>query len=160
MCGEGEKRRNYGTWQGEEAPCFASLITAVNCKNVAIAGEGVIDGNALSSDWYERHRVMRGAWRPRGVFFNRCKNVLMQGVTVRDTPSWNVHPYFCKGVKLYNLSLFNTPSMPTTDGIDPDCCEDVDIAGVHISVGDDCIAVKSGTLELARRYKTPCKNVR
>lgn len=160
VCGEGEKRRNYGTWQGEEAPCFASLITAVNCKNVAIAGEGVIDGNALSSDWYERHRVMRGAWRPRGVFFNRCKNVLMQGVTVRDTPSWNVHPYFCKGVKLYNLSLFNTPSMPTTDGIDPDCCEDVDIAGVHISVGDDCIAVKSGTLELARRYKTPCKNVR
>lgn len=157
--GEGASRRNFGTWQGEEAPCFASMLTAVNCKDIAIIGEGVIDGNALNSDWYQNHRVMRIAWRPRGLFFNRCQNVLVQGVTVRDTPSWNVHPYFCKNVKLYNLSLYNSPSMPTTDGIDPDCCENVDIVGVNISVGDDCIAIKSGTLELARRYKTPCKNI-
>ncbi len=159
VTGDGRNRRNFGTWQGEEANCFASVVTAVGCKNIAIAGEGVVDGNALASDWYKNHRVMRIAWRPRGLFFNRCENILLQGITVRDTPSWNVHPYFCKNVRLYDLALFNTPSMPTTDGIDPDCCENVDIAGVHISVGDDCIAVKSGTLELARRYKTPCKNI-
>lgn len=159
ICGEGDARRNFGTWQGEEANCFASVLTAINCKNIAIIGEGTVDGNALSSDWYQNHRVMRIAWRPRGLFFNRCNGVLVQGITVRDTPSWNVHPYFCKNVKLYNLGLYNAPSMPTTDGIDPDCCENVDIAGVNISVGDDCIAIKSGTLELARRYKTPCKNI-
>ena len=160
VAGEGKSRRNFGTWQGEEANCFASMLTAIGCRDVAVIGEGVIDGNAQNSDWYVNHRVMRIAWRPRGVFFNRCENVLMQGVTVRDTPSWNVHPYFCKNVKLYNLSLYNIPSMPTTDGIDPDCCEGVDIAGVNISVGDDCIAIKSGTLELARRYKTPCRDIK
>ncbi len=151
--------RNLGTWQGEEADCFASLITAYNCKNISVIGEGVINCNALAGDWYRNHRVKRVAWRPRGVFFNRCQNVLMQGVTVQDTPSWNIHPYFCKDIKLLDLYLKNIPSMPTTDGIDPDCCDGVEIAGVKISVGDDCIAIKSGTIESAKKYRTPCKGV-
>lgn len=155
----GYKELNLGTWQGEEVSCFASLFTACGQKNISIIGEGVIDCNAPSGDWYENHRVKRGAWRPRGVFFNRCENVLMQGITVKNTPSWNIHPYFCKRVKLYDLTLENPPDMPTTDGVDPDCCNGVDIAGVKISVGDDCIAIKSGTFETAKKYRTPCKNI-
>ena len=153
------KQRNFGTWQGEEVPCFASLITAVGCKNIAIIGEGTIDCNAKAGDWYDNYRVMRTAWRPRGVFFNRCENVLMQGITVCNTPSWNVHPYFCQGVRLYDLKLENDPGMPTTDGIDPDTCTDVSIVGVDISVGDDCIAIKSGTIEQAKKYRKSCKGV-
>ncbi|MGN0814984.1 MAG: glycoside hydrolase family 28 protein [Candidatus Coproplasma sp.] len=150
---------NLGTWQGEEVTCFASLITAYMAVNLKIVGDGVIDCNALKGDWYVNHRVKRIAWRPFGIFFNRCENVLLQGVTVKDTPSWNVHPYFCKGVKLYDLKLFNTPSMPTTDGIDPDTCDGVEIIGVKISVGDDCIAIKSGTYEQAKKYALPCSNI-
>lgn len=150
---------NLGTWQGEEADCFASLITAYNAKNITITGGGTVDGNALNGDWYVNHRVMRVAWRPRGMFFNRCSGVTLFGLTVRDTPSWNIHPYFCNNVKLYDLGLYNPPGMPTTDGIDPDTCDGVDIAGVKISVGDDCIAIKSGTIEQAKKYKLPCKNI-
>lgn len=150
---------NLGTWQGEEADCFASLITAYNQTGIRIIGEGVIDCNALAGDWYENHRVKRGAWRPRGIFLNRCKDVLLQGVTVKNTPSWNIHPYFCRNVEIYDVTLENIPDMPTTDGIDPDCCDGVEIAGVKISVGDDCIAIKSGTLEFAKKYGAPCKNI-
>ncbi|MDE7083821.1 MAG: glycoside hydrolase family 28 protein [Clostridia bacterium] len=150
---------NLGTWQGEEVTCFASLITAYSRTNLKIIGEGVIDGNATAGDWYVNHRVKRVAWRPRGVFFNRCKGVLMQGVTVTNTPSWNIHPYFSENIKLYDLTLTNPPSMPTTDGIDPDTCDGVEIAGVKISVGDDCIAIKSGTLAQAKKYRKPCKNI-
>ena len=150
---------NLGTWQGEEVNCFASLITAVNARNLTVTGEGVIEGNAPAGDWYTDHRTMRIAWRPRGVFFNRCSGVTMFGLTVQNTPSWNIHPYFCSDVKLYDLNLFNPSGMPTTDGIDPDTCDGVDIAGVKISVGDDCIAIKSGTLEQAKKYKKPCRNV-
>lgn len=156
----GERKEcNLGTWQGEEADCFASLLTAYGQRDLTIAGEGEIDCNAPAGDWYQNHRVMRGAWRPRGIFLNRCRNVLLQGITVKNTPSWNIHPYFCKNVKLYDLKLENPPQMPTTDGVDPDCCDGVEIAGVDISVGDDCIAVKSGTLEFAKKYRTPCKNI-
>ncbi|MGN0824411.1 MAG: glycoside hydrolase family 28 protein [Candidatus Coproplasma sp.] len=151
--------KNLGTWQGEEADCFASLITAIGKSNVKIIGEGVIDCNAQAGDWYVNHRVKRIAWRPRGVFLNGCKDVALQGITVKNTPSWNIHPYFCNGVSLCDLTLINPPQMPTTDGIDPDCCCGVDIVGVRISVGDDCIAIKSGTLEFAKKYKTPSQNV-
>lgn len=151
--------KNLGTWQGEEADCFASLITAVGKSNVKIIGEGVIDCNAQAGDWYVNHRVKRIAWRPRGVFLNACKDVALQGITVKNTPSWNIHPYFCCGVTLCDLKLINPPQMPTTDGIDPDCCSGVEIVGVNISVGDDCIAIKSGTLEFAKKYKTPSKNI-
>lgn len=151
---------NLGTWQGEEAPCFASLITAVGQQNIKVAGEGTIDCRAQAADWYQNHRVMRGAWRPRGIFLNSCQNVILQGITVKNTPSWNIHPYFCKNVKIYDVNLINPEDMPTTDGIDPDCSDGVEIIGAHISVGDDCIAIKSGTLELAKKYRTPCKNIK
>lgn len=157
IVGKGEL--NAGTWQGEEAECFASPITAIGRSNVCIAGDGVIDCNAEKGDWYVDHRKKRGAWRPRGVFFNRCKGVTMLGVTVKNTASWNIHPYFCRDVKLFSLNLVNPPHMPTTDGIDPDCCDGVEIVGADISVGDDCIALKSGTFGFAKKYQTPCRNV-
>ena len=155
----GEREINLGTWQGEEAPCFASLVTAYAGTNIKITGEGVIDCNAAKGDWYENYRVMRTAWRPRGVFLNNCTNVLLHGVTVKNTPSWNIHPFFSKDVKLFDLTLENKPDMPTTDGIDADFCDGVEIAGVKISVGDDCVAIKSGTLEMAKKRRAPCKNV-
>lgn len=154
-----DEELNLGTWQGEEADCFASVFTAYGQKNISVVGEGVINCNAQNGDWYINHRVKRGAWRPRGMFFNCCENVLIQGITVKNTPSWSIHPYFCKNVKLYDLSLENPPHMPTTDGIDPDCCDGVEIAGVNISVGDDCVAVKSGTYPFAKKYGTPCRNI-
>ncbi len=150
---------NLGTWQGEEATCFASLITAYNAHNITITGGGIVNGNAPQGDWYVNHRVMRVAWRPRGMFFNRCNGINLFGLTVKDTPSWNIHPYFCSDVRLYDLGLFNPSGMPTTDGIDPDTCDGVEIAGVKISVGDDCIAIKSGTIEQAKKYKLSCKNI-
>ncbi len=156
---DGAHERNFGTWQGEEVDCFASLITAVGCHHISLIGEGRIDCNAQSGDWYQNHRVMRTAWRPRGIFFNRCEDVLVQGLHICNTPAWNVHPYFCGRVRLLDLLLENDPNMPTTDGIDPDTCSNVEIAGVDISVGDDCIAIKSGTIEQAKKYRQPCREV-
>ncbi len=159
LLGDGSREMNLGTWQGEEVDCFASLLTAVNCHDVAIIGQGHVDCGGRDGDWYRDHRTMRIAWRPRGVFFNRCQGVLMQGVTVGNTPSWNIHPYFCENVRLLDLRLYNDAHMPTTDGIDPDTCQGVQIIGVDISVGDDCIAIKSGTIDQARKYRRPCKDV-
>lgn len=152
-------QQNFGTWQGEEVPCYASLLTGIHCKNLAIVGQGSVNCSGSEGDWYQNYRVMRRAWRPRGMFFNRCQNVLLQGIHVYNTPSWNIHPYFCDRIRLLDLRLENDPQMPTTDGIDPDTCTDVQIIGVYISVGDDCIAIKSGTIEQAKKYRKSCKGI-
>ncbi len=146
---------NLGSWEGNPLDCFASIITGINVENVSIIGEGIIDGNANNADWWVDVRTKRIAWRPRGVFLNHCKNVTLQGVTVTNTPSWNLHPYFSEDLKFIDLKLVNPKNSPNTDGCDPESCKNVDIIGVNFSVGDDCIAIKSGKIYMGRKYKKP-----
>lgn len=149
---------NLGSWEGNPLDCFASIITGINVSNVKIIGKGVIDGNAQNSDWWDDVRTRRIAWRPRGVFLNHCKNIALQGVTVTNTPSWNLHPYFSDDLKFIDLKLINPKKSPNTDGCDPESCNNVDIIGVYFSVGDDCIAIKSGKIYMGRKYKLPSSN--
>ena len=149
---------NLGSWEGNPLDCFASIITGINIENVKIIGKGIIDGNAQNSDWWVDVRTRRIAWRPRGLFLNHCKNVSLQGVTVTNTPSWNLHPYFSDNLKFIDLKLINPKNSPNTDGCDPESCNNVDIIGVYFSVGDDCIAIKSGKIYMGRKHKIPSSN--
>ena len=153
---------NLGSWEGNPLDTFASIITGINVSNVNIIGEGIIDGNAQNADWWVDVRTKRIAWRPRGVFLNHCSNITLQGVTVTNTPSWNLHPYFSENLKFIDLKLINPKNSPNTDGCDPESCKNVDIIGVYFSVGDDCIAIKSGKIFMGRKYKKPseCFNIR
>ncbi|MDE5546730.1 MAG: glycoside hydrolase family 28 protein [Anaeroplasmataceae bacterium] len=146
---------NLGSWEGNPLDCFASIITGINVENVKIIGKGIIDGNAHNSDWWINVKEKRIAWRPRGVFLNHCKNIQFQGVTVTNTPSWNLHPYFSSQIRFIDLKLISPKSSPNTDGCDPESCDGVDIIGVYFSVGDDCIAIKSGKIYMGRKYKKP-----
>lgn len=146
---------NLGSWEGNPLDCFASIITGINVENVKIIGKGIIDGNAQNSDWWTDVRTKRIAWRPRGVFLNHCSNISFQGVTVTNTPSWNLHPYFSSHIHFLDMKLVSPKNSPNTDGCDPESCDHVDIVGVYFSVGDDCIAIKSGKIFMGRKYKRP-----
>lgn len=146
---------NLGSWEGNPLDTFASIITGINVSNVKIIGEGIIDGNASNSDWWIDVRTRRIAWRGRGVFLNHCNNISLQGITVTNTPSWNLHPYFSNDLKFIDLKLINPKDSPNTDGCDPESCKNVDIIGVYFSVGDDCIAIKSGKIYMGRKHKLP-----
>ena len=150
---------NFGTWEGSMVSNFASSITAINVSNLVIAGNAEIDENAHLGDWYINHRVKRIAWRGYGMYFKDCNNVSVIGIYIHNTPSWNIHPFFSNNLKFLNMRIENNPNMPTTDGLDPDCCNEVLIAGCKFNVGDDCIAIKSGTLDLAKKFKRPSSDI-
>lgn len=147
------------SWEGNPGKQYASMITGINVENVKIIGEGIFDGNAQNGDWWVNHRVMRGAWRPNGLFLVHSKGVAMQGVTVKNTPSWNLHPYFSNDLDFIDMKIESPKDSPNTDGCDPESCKNVNIIGLDFSVGDDCIALKSGKYEMGRKYKQPCENV-
>ena len=149
---------NLGSWEGNPLDCFASIITGIEVENVNIIGKGIIDGNAQNGDWWVDVRTKRIAWRPRGVFLVRCSNITFEGVTVTNTPSWNLHPYFSNNIRFIDMKLISPKDSPNTDGCDPESCDNVDIIGVHFSVGDDCIAIKSGKIYMGRKYKKPSSN--
>lgn len=150
---------HLGTWEGDPEKMFCGLITGVNVKNVNIYGEGVINGNANHDNWWHNCKVQNIAWRPRILFLNHCENVNFVGITVKNSPSWNIHPYFSNHLRFIGLDILSPKDSHNTDGLDPESCKDVELLGIHFSVGDDCIAVKSGKIYMGQKYKTPSEDV-
>lgn len=157
---DGEKDFYLASWEGNSAECFASLITGINVENVVITGEGTIDGNASFDTWWHEPKVKRIAWRPRTIFLSNCKNVLVEGITVKNSPSWTIHPLRCKNMKFIGLNIENPKDSPNTDGLNPESCDNVLILGVRFSVGDDCVAIKAGkrTADSSCSFE-PSKNI-
>lgn len=148
------------TWEGERARTFASIITGIKVSNVKIVGLGVVDCQAHLSDWWINHKIMRGgAWRPKGIYLAQCNYIGLHGITVMNTPSWNIHPYFTDHLDVIDTKIKSPHDSPNTDGCNPEFSTHVRIIGVHFSVGDDCIAIKSGKFELGMKYRKPTSNL-
>lgn len=156
-----EKEYNLGTWEGNPLPMFSGIVTGVNVKNVVIYGCGVLDGCASfeEGNWWPNHRVMNIAFRPRMLFLHHCEHIVVQGITVQNSPSWNIHPYFSNHLRFLDLKVLNPKDSPNTDGLDPESCRDLEVAGVYFSLGDDCIAVKSGKIYMGAKYRTPSEDI-
>lgn len=150
---------NLGTWEGNPLDMFAAIITCINVSNVMIYGKGTIDGCANHDNWWKNPKQKRIAWRPRQIFMNHCENMTVQGICVTNSPSWNLHPYFSKNLRFIDLQILNPKDSPNTDGLDPESCENVEIIGVYFSLGDDCIAIKSGKIYMGAKYRTSSRNL-
>lgn len=149
-----------GSWEGEPKPIFASLITGIGVEDAAVTGPGTVDGNAGNGDWWSHPReALGGAFRPRGIFLTHCRNVALQGFLLKNSPSWNVHPHHSTGIDVLSLRIESPKDSPNTDGCDPESCDGVRILGVDFSVGDDCIALKSGRYGPGCPKLVPCQNV-
>ena len=109
------------------------------------------------SDYY-KPSLERRMFRPPFIQFYECNNVLIENVKIVNSPFWTVNPEFCDNVTIKGITIDNVPS-PNTDGINPESCRNVHISDCHISVGDDCITIKSGRDAQARRLGVPCENI-
>ncbi len=151
------KKIQVGTWEGNPVAMKQSLIFGEHISNVHIVGRGCIDGNAQNSDWWKDVKN-QPIGRPRLAFFNGCRNVYFHGISAQNSPSWQMHPYFCKNVNYLDIFVGAPHDSPNTDAIDPECCDGVNIIGCRFSVGDDCIAIKSGKAYIGKTYRTAAKN--
>jgi polygalacturonase len=155
---ENQKEMQAMAWEGNPFIGKPSLINAYWAENVVIAGEGTFDGRADESTFWNDVKNLKWG-RPRMFFFNNSKNIIVQGVSVKNSPCWTIHPYFCSHLGFYDLKISNPKDAPNTDGMDPECCSDVKVIGVYFSVGDDCIALKSGKMYIGSKYQVPTEHV-
>lgn len=100
-----------------------------------------------NEDWHGT--LKRRFFRPPFIQPVRCRRVRIEGVKIINSPFWTVNPEFCDNVVVTGVTIHNVPS-PNTDGINPESCRNVHISDCHISVGDDCITLKSGRDAQAR----------
>lgn len=150
---------NLGTWEGNPLPMFSGVICGIGVEDVVIYGRGTINGNASKETWWKDPKVMNIAFRPRLFFISGCKDITLQGVKFCNSPSWTLHPYFSDNLRFIGVTVNNPADSPNTDGLDPESCKNVEILGVTFSLGDDCIAVKSGKIYMGRKHKTPSENI-
>ena len=146
-----------GAFEGVMRPMYQSLIHASHAEDITLIGPGVIDGNAQNSDFWTEFKNFDTA-RPRLLFFNNCKNVSVHGITARKSASWTFHPFYSENVSILDVNVEAPKNSPNTDAIDPESCNFVNIIGCRLSVGDDCIAIKSGKIDLARQRLQPAQN--
>ncbi|MGN0387053.1 MAG: glycoside hydrolase family 28 protein [Lachnospiraceae bacterium] len=156
---DGRDEYHFGTWEGNPEPMFSGILSGIEVQNVYIYGEGVLNGGAAKENWWKNHRKMNMAYRPRLFFVRNCKGIYLQGITLKNSPAWTMHPFFSENLGFYNLSVENPSDSPNTDGLDPESCKNIEIAGVRFSLGDDCIAVKSGKIYMGRKYKKPSEDI-
>ena len=170
-------------YEGVDVVSFSPLIYAHNAENITITGRGLIHGKkwwdyALGysgtkprSKWQllfdslnrnillpdDATQMKRGFLRPPFIQPMYCKNVLIEGITITHSPFWTVNPEFCENVIIKAVTI-NNPKSPNTDGINPESCRYVHISDCHISVGDDCITIKSGKDVPGRTKAIPAEN--
>ena len=133
-----------GEYQGDELMVHRSCIYAKDAKNITVTGYGTLDGQG--EYWWDK--TMNNDLphpRPHLVCFHHCERVVLENLNLINSPVWTVHPLRCRNVVCRGLNICNPYHSPNTDGIDPDGCQDVRISDCTIDVGDDCIAIKSGT---------------
>lgn len=175
-------------WEGTEVTNFSPLIYGDGLENIAIVGRGLIDGHGKKwwgysevtirnqkvgeeTKWQKEFKrlnkdvlapdlpgwVERGFLRPPFIQFLNCNNIQIKDIKIQNSPFWTVNPQYCNNVTVDGVTIDNPPS-PNTDGINPESCSNVRIANCHISVGDDCITIKSGKDRSGRKVNVPAEN--
>ena len=173
-------------WEGVELMGYSPLVYAYGERDVAITGKGTLDGQADAAHWWpwkggghaesqkpDRDRLFAQAeagvpvaervygaghyLRPQFVETYRCENVLVEGVTIRRSPMWVIHPVLSRNVTVRGVTVVSDG--PNSDGCDPESSTDVLVEDSTFDTGDDCIAIKSGRNADGRRLGAPSERV-
>lgn len=168
------------SWEGTFLYNYSPLIYGYQLENIAIIGEGVIDGNGRDnfSKWAENQKESQllsrkmnkentplkdrifgeGHFlRPQLIQFFECKNVLIEGVTIKNSPFWCVHILKSENVtaRKVKFDAFNR----NNDGFDPEYSKNVLIEDIDFNNADDNVAIKAGRDHEGRRTAITSENI-
>lgn len=113
------------------------------------------EGIETEADWNE----IRPWLRPVLLNFVKCKKVLLEDVTFKNSPSWCIHPLSCEFITLNRVKVFNPWYSQNGDALDLESCKNALVINCIFDAGDDAICIKSGKNEDGRRRGEPCQNV-
>ncbi|MCR4824094.1 MAG: glycoside hydrolase family 28 protein [Bacteroidales bacterium] len=168
------------TWEGTELFNYCPLVYAYHLTNVAITGKGTLNGNAtegfatmrpqgsrMQSDIRQmgidqvpvkdRYFGEDSILPPNMIQFFGCRNILVEGITVEDSPFWTIHPVFCDNVTVRGVTINSLNR--NNDGCDPEYTTNVLIEDCVFNTGDDSIAIKAGRDQDAWRIGQKTRNI-
>ena len=168
------------SWEGTLLYNYSPLIYAYEKENIAIIGKGIIDGEG-SKTFAAWHSLQKGDQqlsrdmnhqntpvedrifgeghflRPQLIQFYECKNILIEGVKIEDSPFWCIHLLMCQNATLRGLSY--DAQNKNNDGVDPEYSRDILIENITFNNNDDNVAVKAGRDDEGRAMQRPSENI-
>lgn len=180
----------FTRWEGVRCWCMHPCLFIDGCEDVAIEGEGIIDGSG--EPWWEECLKKKGKsctpsselelkyaslnpdykeqpgggggrefqfLRPPLIQIKDSRRVRISGITVQNSPFWTIHPLFSENIELDRLTIVNPYEAPNTDGIDIESCSHVSVTDCDVFVGDDGIAIKSGSGEDGIKDNVPANDI-
>lgn len=168
------------SWEGTFLYNYSPLIYAYQAENVAITGEGTIDGNGKDgfSQWYDLQKPSQllsrqmnheatpieerifgeGHYlRPHLIQFFECKNILIEGVTIANSPFWSVH--FLKSENITARKVKFDAHNRNNDGFDPEYSRNILIEDIDFNNADDNVAIKAGRDREGRETALTSENI-
>ena len=179
-------------FEGMDLMNYSPFIYALDKTNIAVTGEGRLDGQAGPQYWWPWAGSAAFGWtkgspsataardrlatmseqgvpvgqrvfgegdylRPMFIQPYRCRNILIENVTIVNSPMWEIHPVLCQNVTVRGVHIDSLG--PNNDGCEPESCSDVLIERGVFNTGGDCIAIKSGRNADGRRLNVPSQNI-
>ena len=167
-------------WEGTQVYNYSPLLYAYQCSDIAVTGHGIINGSASMNfaKWGAQgspeqlklrqmgghnvpvyQRVFGDGYHlpPDMVQFFGCKNILIDSITIKDSPYWVIHPVFCNNVTVRDVTI-NSHNR-NNDGCDPESTTNVLIEHCNFDTGDDGIAIKAGRDQDAWNIGQPTENI-
>jgi len=169
------------SWEGTMLYNYSPMIYGNNVENIAITGNGIIDGEAkntwikwkplekkdqlLSREMNHKNTPIKDRifgeghyLRPQLIQFVNSKNILIENVQIEDSPFWCVHLLKSKSITIRGIK-YNAHNN-NNDGIDPEYSSDILIENVLFDNADDNIAIKAGRDDEGRsNSNTPSENI-
>ncbi len=105
------------------------------------------------------YESIKGFLRPNMVVITNCKYILLEGITVQNSPAWCLHPLMSEHLTVRDVFVKNPWYAQNGDGIDVESCKNVLIENSVFDVGDDALCMKSGRDEEGRKRAMPVENV-
>ncbi|MFT4835898.1 MAG: polygalacturonase [Psychromonas sp.] len=172
-------------FEGYECMSRSPLIYAYQQKNIAITGEGTLDGSADHSNWWKMWQATKNGYedsvsklakmsdnniplaqrvfeqcsnlRPCFIEPHSCENILIEDITIKNAPFWLIHPLMSKNITVTGVTCDSHG--PNNDGCDPESCENVLIEHCTFNTKDDGVSIKSGRNADGRRIARPSRNI-
>ncbi len=168
----------FARYEGLEIMSLGGLIYAHDAERIAITGGGQLIGPddgpvrearpGLSDQVVDpalpvEQRIMDGRegrhyFRPQFVFLIGCRDVLIEGITLKNGPMWNIVPTYCDGVTVRGVTV-ESRGVVNGDGVNIESSRHVLVEYCRVNTGDDCFAMKAGRGTDGVRAGVPVENV-
>ncbi len=169
----------FTRWEGTELYGHSPMIYALHASDIGLTGPGTVDAQGGEmAKWSTREAKDRDRLRSQGervtptservygkgtilrpscIQFVGCTRVLVEEVTVRNSPFWTIHPVYCDQVTVRGVTIDS--HYPNNDGCDPESTSNVLIEHCNFRTGDDAIAIKAGRDADGRAVGRPSRNI-